>query len=478
MLRVIPVASHETDVVLIHAPYPGKLMFDAHPTSMLHAIAPFVENLSDWKVGYLDPGTPSDEFYECVRQISKHARAVCISTATAAIEEAAKIAAVAREGGGDSVLIVGGGPHEDDCDIPMATRISEIDVSIGGDAEFVLDALLNGFLCQGKTPKSFCRDELPSIPTKARGKGRICCKWWAETTGTFGKKKLNLDDVPHRPIIEKPVHFSVFDAPTTLPVMVSRGCSYGQCSFCAEGGGSDQQVQGNFDWLRALMEMNPESAVYFQDSIFPRTKVVQRELLPLLRESGSQWGGQVFLKMLSKSYVEELAAHGCTYLYTGIESAEPEILSAIGKGALSRELMLERFAWINDAGIKLGVSLMFGAMGEGGRLLETPESVDCTMGLIDQANAASISFAGIYPNVETVLPGTALARTLERAGIELDFYSMPTFEPFRVLEDGGVGHNFATIDRHDHEEKTIQAIVAAATQSRRSCATIDSLNLQ
>ena len=60
-----------------------------------------------------------------------------------------------------------------------------------------------------------------------------------------------------------------------------------------------------------------------------------------------------------------------------------------------------------------------------GVLLETTETVGATMHLTEQILDLGVPVAGFYPNVLTVLPGTALARGLARAKHNLDFYRVP-----------------------------------------------------
>src|SRR5262245_60480359 len=91
-------AGPTTRVLLVHAPYPGRLKFDGQPTSLLYAVGPLARQLAARgrlaELGYLDPRAPSEEFFQELRSLCSggQVRVVCISTSTAAIEEAARIA--------------------------------------------------------------------------------------------------------------------------------------------------------------------------------------------------------------------------------------------------------------------------------------------------------------------------------------------------------------------------------------------------
>ncbi|MEQ8765738.1 MAG: hypothetical protein RL885_17575 [Planctomycetota bacterium] len=228
--------------------------------------------------------------------------------------------------------------------------------------------------------------------------------------------------------------------------MVSRGCAYGRCTFCSEGR-LDGKVDlvSDFAWIEELDSAAPGAALYFQDSIFPGGHRIREGLLPLLRRLGREWGCQVYLPMLTERRLAELAEHGCTYLYTGIESGASTVLNGIRKPGLDRQLVLARARWVADQGLALGLSLMFGAMTTEGELLETPSTLAETRDLATAILDTSVDVAGFYPNVQTVLPGTPLAKGLQRSGKALDFYAMPRAPIFRGLEDGEIGYNFLSL---------------------------------
>lgn len=471
---VIPTASAATEVLLIHAPYPGVLRFPGHPTSLLHAAAPLADALASrgelGRLGLLDPGNTSEQFYEDLRVLIERApvRVVAISTSTAAIEETARIVELVHETRGDEVLVVVGGPHEDDVDEKAASRIAGVDVSVAGDGGFALRALAESFLARNaERPAAFVRglsERLSSAPDR-RGRFVVTSRWLENGPVAFDFGPSDVGELAARPLPHRRVRFSVFDAPETVPLLVSRGCSYGACSFCAEGGGKlSRDVLLEFEHVRELVSARPGAALYFQDSIFPTTAQVRGELLPLLRELGVEWGAQVYLGTLSKPWVEELARHGCRYLYTGLESASAEVLRAIGKASLAPDQVIERLGWASSSGVSVGVSLMFGAMALDGRLVENGESIEATVRLAERIVNAGIRVAGFYPNVQTVLPGTALARGLARAGYDLDFYRMPRTPAFAELEDGGVGHNFATVTSRGRAGDELVATISDAAQ--------------
>ncbi len=472
---VVEQASSKTTVLLVHVPYPGRLKFDGVPSSLLHAFAPFLAGVTrgdvEATVGLLDTRVAGVEFFSSLRAalVRGTTRVVCLSVSSLAVEEAAAGVALVREVLGDGVLVVAGGPHEDGCDVKMACGIEGVDLSIGGDAELVLDWILRRFLRGDQCPRQFCTSLVDDLGHAGGVAGRVevSSPWWvAGPTRPFDFGPLALDALPPRPWPTRVVRFPVFDAEATLPLMISRGCSYGRCDFCSEpSAGGGQVTMSHFGWLAEVVARNPGAAVYFQDSIFPLSGPVRAGLLPMLRDLRVEWGCQLYLPRTTKETMRTLAEHGCRYLYTGVESASPELLRAVGKIAVDEEGVLRRLKWAIDAEMRVGVSLLFGALSPTGAVIDTVDSVDGTVRLAERVVRAGVDVTGFYPNVETVLPGTKRERGLRAAGVPLDFYRVPRCAVFDELEDGAVGYNFMTIPTpadHMTRERVAQRVVAAS----------------
>lgn len=445
---VLREATTATELLLVHAPYPGRLKFQGIPSSLFAAIGPFVRANGHRTVSYLDPATPSDSFYARLRTLlaSGRVRAVCVSTSTAAIGETARVARIAMETA-PATLVVVGGPHENSVKLKAATRLPGAHLSFGGEAESALRWVLERFLSQENSADAFIQRLAARDFRRQRLSGRFTvtsASWGASCQFDFGPNEYQ----DPRPLVfpERYPRFAVFESESTIPLMVSRGCPYGRCTFCAESrhGGGVVRTQ-DYGWVGELAEREPSAALYFQDSIFPCGNGTRDGLLPTLRRLGRPWGCQVFLPMLSERQVAEFADHGCTYLYTGVESGAPPVVNAINKPHVTRELILERAGWVKKNGLRLGVSLMFGVMSTKGELLETPQTLEATSELASAIVDTGVEVAGFYPNVQTVLPGTALAHGLKSEGHALDFYSMPRAPTFDTVEDGGVGYNFLSL---------------------------------
>jgi radical SAM superfamily enzyme YgiQ (UPF0313 family) len=471
---VVPPAEPGTAVLLIHAPYPAKLRFDGLPSSLLSASARLIEYLTERgvPVGLMDPGTTSEGFYETLERVLRFGsiRVVCISTSTAAIEESARIVRTIRAVCGSSPLVLVGGPHEDACRLKVAEAIEGVDVSVAGDGEFVLPVLVRKFLDVGSGDCTVMETlgALGEDPFSLRGRGTITSRAWGAPFGRpFDFGSTEVESFHTRCHVPRMVRFDVFLGGVAVPLTISRGCSYGRCTFCSEGGpGVKARVASDFAWVADLSARHPGVPLYFQDSIFPATRSVRQHLLPMLKGLGVDWGCQVYLPTLSRRLVSDLAEHGCTYLYTGLESGSNEILRAIGKAGLTRELILERLGWFRAHGVRAGLSLMFGAMSDDGNLLESEATVADTVSLAHELRDLGVPIAGFYANIQTVLPGTELDVRLGDRGHRLDFYSMPRAQAFEEFEDGSVGYNFQTLGNSADGERArlTSTIIDAARQ--------------
>jgi hypothetical protein len=307
---------------------------------------------------------------------------------------------------------------------------------------------------------------LADVPV--RGKARVTSRAWG--TRALGSVGEPVDDFLCRPWTDRRVRFDVFGGMETLPLMVSRGCPYGRCTFCGEAGYGGQRVAQDLASLDHVLQAFPGAAIYFQDSIFPSSSAVRTALLPLLRDAGRPWGCQVFLPTLSRAFASLIAEHGCRYVYTGLESGSPALRACVGKSAFHDEVIFERLAWLSDAGVELGISLMFGVIDERGCLQETEATVEQTVELACKIVARGIQVVGFYPNVMTVLPGTRVDRGLRAAGHVLDFYRMPHVMEFEGLEDGGVGYNFASIPGMSGDANAlVNAVREASRQLASKC---------
>ncbi|MGW7256486.1 B12-binding domain-containing radical SAM protein [Streptomyces sp. NPDC054834] len=254
--------------------------------------------------------------------------------------------------------------------------------------------------------------------------------------------------------------FPIFGHRRTAQIMACLGCKY-SCSFCHESADaflyeqpkirqrSPQHVIGE---IRLRIDQGFE-AVFFDDSTFTQNRRWLLEFLTLLEDLSAghgslEWGCQTTVNDVSRDLLRRMAGAGCSYVYFGVESAEPDTVRV----QKVRQLLLvseadwtERFRdvahWCREAGIRVGTSLQFG-------LGETPGQRLRTLDLIAELHREGCIPDGcVALNVNSPYPGTGQWLQMLRSGAELPDYREklvrhPAFE---------TAHQFSAITGQDVE---------------------------
>ena len=123
-----------------------------------------------------------------------------------------------------------------------------------------------------------------------------------------------------------------------LPLITSRGCYHGKCSFCNVGFGEGahfEQMSGELAAAQMLQlkQRYPVSHIWFADeAISPRnlrtmSVVLGRAAAPI------EWSTYLrFDRAISRDLLDDLYRAGCRMLYFGLESASPPVMQAMNKG--------------------------------------------------------------------------------------------------------------------------------------------------
>jgi radical SAM superfamily enzyme YgiQ (UPF0313 family) len=254
--------------------------------------------------------------------------------------------------------------------------------------------------------------------------------------------------------------FPVFGHRRTAQIMACLGCKYA-CSFCHESADaflyeqpkirqrSPQHVIGE---IRLRIEQGFE-AVFFDDSTFTQNPRWLKEFLTLLEELAAdhgtfEWGCQTTVNDVDRDLLRRMAAAGCSYIYFGVESAEPDAvrvqkvrqLLLVSEGDWTERLR-EVAHWCREAGIRVGTSLQFG-------LGEAPEQRLETLDLIAELHRAGCIPDGcVALNVNSPYPGTRQWLQMLQSGATLPDYREklvrhPAFE---------TAHQFSSITGQDVE---------------------------
>jgi len=487
----------------INAPYAGHLLFNGEPTSLLYAISPTIEaikrneinNLSLNEVALLNPKFPFTFIKEHLnKQIKKqNLRVVGISTTTASCNEARKIAELIKSYD-KNIIIIFGGPHEDDLDdFEKSALIDDfkdiIDFSIAGDGEYMLLSLIKTIF----EHNIFSPIDLKNFIIRDQ-------KYFERVNGTGGlyfqfdnKKKiitynnfLNVNDLPILPrellCEEDSKSFDIFStrghSVKTAQIITERGCPW-NCIFCSESTKAGKNIElipstenfitsrrrsvdsvineikialdfSNYCKNNYNLDRQDYKAIFFDDSTFTHKFGNRREYLNILlnelkvlRERFSfEWGCQTRIDQLDEKILTDLIEAGCTYIYIGLESVNDKALKQMAKGMTRKQIesSFEIIEWVNknyNNILRIGLSLVFGIQNiKDNKIVDDISTVDETLGFIDKLNQKNlISLVSI--NTAVYYPATLMTKN---SAIKFDFHyrnGIPNNEyPWNRFEEG------------------------------------------
>jgi anaerobic magnesium-protoporphyrin IX monomethyl ester cyclase len=195
-------------------------------------------------------------------------------------------------------------------------------------------------------------------------------------------------------------------------VMTSRGCTF-NCPYC---------VSCTF-WRNRFRAHSPERVVRevrdlkdiwsvrrlsFADDTFNLDPVRARRIAVMMIEHGLniRWGASCRPELLNRDDLRVYAKAGMNALFLGLESASPEVLTAINRKHDPEEtLRIVEFA--ENLGINVHSSFMIGLP------TERAEDVETTLAYAEKLPASSLGFHIFHP-----LPGSDYAKRPKKYGIE------------------------------------------------------------
>ncbi|MFA4973810.1 MAG: radical SAM protein [bacterium] len=191
------------------------------------------------------------------------------------------------------------------------------------------------------------------------------------------------------------------------PIIMSRGCPFG-CNFCAVTRmfGRKYRFRSVDNVMQELRQLRP-AWVFFYDDNFAANPTHTKELLRAMIAEGitPKWSAQVRIDVADDQELMDLMKRaGCTYVYIGIESINPNTLKALNKGQTP-----ERIEWavnrINAYGINIHGMFIFGSD------QDDPETIKATVKFAKRTSLASVQFMVLTP-----LPGTPVYENLRDEG--------------------------------------------------------------
>jgi radical SAM superfamily enzyme YgiQ (UPF0313 family) len=214
--------------------------------------------------------------------------------------------------------VILGGPAATDTPGPIVERFP-VDVIVRGEGEATLAELMP-LLAVGAP-----RERLEQVAGISFRNGR-------RVVHTPPRRRIqNLDSLPV-PAYDL-VNLAHYDG--VLPVVAVRGCPY-ECAFCS----------AHSIWERRLTSRSPAHIaaevrawqgrarqVDFHDDTFTLNRSRVRAIIRALRKRGVHlpWSCNARVNLMTESYIEEMAALGCSEIFYGIESGSNRVLARIAK---------------------------------------------------------------------------------------------------------------------------------------------------
>lgn len=316
--------------------------------------------------------------------------------------------------------LIFGGPHVSCFPKETMEKNDFIDILVIGEGEYAMKEVLN------------CLENKKSL-SKVKG---IVYRTKNKIHFT-GKRKIieNLDElpIPNRKYFDMKKYIPLPNQYKVLPItnmITSRGCSYGQCTYCFEAGRLGHKYRRispkrAIEEIRYLQKTYGTREISFWDDEFVYVgKWVEDFCNLLIKEKiNIKWSCYARVNYVKKDLLKKMAKAGCWNIFFGLESGNQELLNKIRKGITLKQIR-KAVKWANESGIETRGSFMFALPGE------TPEMGEKT---INFAISLDLNYAQFL--LTTPFPGTKLLEQCEKEGrlsLDYDKYSVfqPVFIPF------------------------------------------------
>ncbi len=309
---------------------------------------------------------------------------VGISTTTATCREAYQIAGLLRT---VDVPVVIGGIH---ATFLPDEALQFADYVVQGEAEYSFVPLVRAIEA-GK--------ELQDIPGVSYwSKGAV-----VKNKGLENRVDMDTLPIPDLTMLERS------EKMLSVPVMTSRGCPF-NCTFCCV-----TQMFGRryrFRCTESVLEeltRYPGRHIFFCDDNFTadpaRSKELMREIIKRDEIKIKSWGAQVRADAaFDDELIDLMRRSGCSIVFIGFESINPETLKAYNKQQTAEEIK-ESIKRFHEYGIRIHGMFVFGGDAD------TAETIRETTDFAIEARIDTVQFMVLTP-----MPGTPLYSELEKEG--------------------------------------------------------------
>lgn len=301
---------------------------------------------------------------------------VLTNLANRAYEIVDKVKAITK----DQVPVVMGGPHV--TFLPEEALDKGADFVVRHEGEKTLEMLVK--YLQGKGSKT-----LEQIP------------------GLSYRKGEEIKHNPDQPLLtgkdlnENPPNFSLIKGSeriNSVPIQTSRGCPH-HCKFCTvtQMFGRKIRHRNPENVVQEIKKIKPGIHVFIVDDNFSANLNRTRALLELMREEGinRDWSTQERVSVAWKKEILKLMREtGCTRLYQGLESFNPEALKELKKEQTPEEIE-EAIRILHNRGFLIHGMFILGTD------TDTPSSINQTINCAIRYGIDTVQFFPLVPAVDT-----------------------------------------------------------------------------
>jgi anaerobic magnesium-protoporphyrin IX monomethyl ester cyclase len=278
---------------------------------------------------------------------------VGITSVTATFKSALKVAQNTKQTCPQATVVLGG-PHVTIGDDQFLLQHPEVDVVVKGEGEQTI-VELSRYLSGQRVLNDISGIAFRNNGQVVRTANRPCIQ--------------NLDNLPYPAYHYFPlIKYRIFKK-IGVPMLTSRGCGSG-CSFCLvphiAGNNfrarTPASVVNELEYIKSRYQVD---FVTFNDEIFTYDKKRVLDICSGIKQLriNVPWDCQTRVDLVSKDLLHAMKEANCQLINFGVESANQNILNAMGKGTtVQQNATAIRMA--KEAGLSVTVSLLLGYPGE------------------------------------------------------------------------------------------------------------------
>lgn len=236
----------------------------------------------------------------------------------------------------------------------------DIDLFMPGHCETEFVNLIHHLLQHGKLPEG--------IGFRA-GAGRSVSCNKPVTPTVKGRARVPISGFEYAPSIDRDALRLYDPARVTIPMQLTRGCSYGRCSYCTYPA-VETSVDIKPDWDRVnvtMLQLIEETSIRrfsFKDSLFTVPNLCSLAELVKTQNRGVTWSATTLLsRALTPEVLKQLHDGGCDTLEFGLEANDPAGQLLFGK-PLDMDMCEQVIANTASVGIAVVINQILGWPGQ------------------------------------------------------------------------------------------------------------------